>query len=257
MALVGIQQRKNLCKICCSFNDEVLNEITLDILLKRGSYEDIKKKYSPLLPKGVKPLNDMNINNHRKHSDPSLLADYMLQSCGEPLTEGEAVSKLYSKKFKEELDKKEVLKEVYKERIGNLQFLQKLLKSKTKFYEELNSKDLDNYYEKTVRNSLEREIKTLIKSIDEIQESIQNILIKELSMEKGLGNNTYINQNFNIIFQDHLKSFLDEIIPYLLLEVFSKDVEMGKKVVQFISVAMDRHLDPALQQTKLLNRGLS
>jgi hypothetical protein len=251
--IVGLKKKSSNCKICTAFDDEVLKQITYDILSRKKTWIKICKEYTPLLPDGVKPLNEVNINSHRKHCDPSLYAQYLLATSGELFSEGDLISQLYAERFKKEIDKKRVLKEVYRERINNLHSLDKILRRKKNQCEKLLFND--DAISKNKVTVLEREIVSLIKTIDTMHGDLQNVLIRETSVDKGIGegSNVSIHQTFVVNLQDHLKGYLEEIIPYLMMDVFGKTPDLGKKVINYITRSMDKHLTPALQNAKLLS----
>lgn len=252
--LVGLRKKSKVCKICCSFDDNMLNEITLDCILQRRTWADIKEYYTPFLPKGVAPLSDINIKNHKKHSDPALLAKNIMERGGIPHKESDVVAKLYSDIFADTFDRSDTLSELYKERLKNLKLLQDLLNDKKHEYCNLSqiitksAEDIENM------GGIQKQIRVMTKEIDKIQGDIQDVLIRERSVDKGLntGNITYITQNYVNVFQGHLKGFIEEIVPYLLMNIFKDDPELGKAVVQYISDSMDKHLAPAFEESKLL-----
>ena len=259
MALEGLKQRNALCKICCSFDDETLNRITLDIFQKTRTWVEIRSVYSKLLPEGVAPLNDTNINNHRRHTDPELLATQYLASKGEPTTEQEALSLLFSEKFKGEIDKRRLLLEVYRGRLQNLDTMVTQIEAKKvelKEVEEQFLADPSNMTNRLKKAAVLKELRQLSQEADKMQDSLQQVVLKEMSFEKGLveGSVTII-QNYVNVFQGHLKGFMDEVIPYILLELFPEDPTKGREVVKAIAQAMDRHLKPAFDESKLLNKG--
>lgn len=253
MELVGLKRKHALCKICNSFNEQTLNEITLDILLKRRSYLEIIDYYSPKLPPDVAKLNQVNINNHRKHSDPALLADSVMRSQNIPVSEGEVISKLFGEMYKEEVDKVTILKQVYRERLGNLQTLQFILNTKKREYEDLEKHS--DVASNSKKKTLLREIRGLIKEVDNIHSDLQNVVIKEVNSEKGIGEGSVqITQNFTVVMQDKLKTFLDEFIPYLFT-MFPTDTAVAKDIIRTLTASMDRHLqlDETVKMLKQAN----
>ena len=251
MALIGITRKSNYCKICISFNEETLNEITLDILFNRRTYKEIMAHYTPLLPDKVPALNAMNINNHRKHSDPALIAEDVLKKKGKAMNPSDIVSQLYSERFKAVIDKQTLLQETYKERLNNLCYLQALVTEKQLLLDVMKGeKKAENA---VMINSLEGKIIEDVIKIDDILESIQTVVIKDTNADKGIGEgNVYITQNFVNVFQNHLKGFMDEIIPHILLDYFATSPDKGKKLILFLSQAMDKHLQPAFLETKMI-----
>ncbi|MFA5397488.1 MAG: hypothetical protein WC346_15875 [Methanogenium sp.] len=253
MPISGLQRRHSLCKICNSFSDDLLGEITADILLRRRTYKEIKEYYNTKLPAGEKPLSDVNINNHRKHSDPQFLVDAVLQKQGlTPPTEGDVIVRLYEEKRKKDLDKRIILREIYRERLKNLEVLQEMLEATKNNYKEQCSDTSVTNASMWDKQGMENRIVGLTMRIDDIHDSLQQVILKEVTANKDLGEgNTFINNN--IIIQDSLKKFLDEFVPYLLHhKVFQDQPEEGKEIVRFISLLMDKHITPALDPQKAL-----
>lgn len=256
--VVGLHKKSRMCKICNAFNNDMLNKITLDILLHRRTYKEICTYYTEFLPRGIKPINEVNVNNHRKHCDPALIAEDYLKEAGIPTEQGDTITALYGERYKERMSKVDILHELYRERISNMEFLQKLLDAKRQEYDRvyLTYKENEVQLKKTM---IAREIKSLIKDIDDIQGSMQNVLVKDISVENGSGSAT-INVYNNVInvLQGSMKSFMGEMVPYLLLKVFADNPEFGKLVIKEISSMMDRNLSAVLvssPQQNLISSG--
>jgi hypothetical protein len=254
MSLIGLTKRNSMCKICTAFDDdEILTAINLDILLGRRTYKEIREHYTPLMPSLItSPITDSNINNHRRHCDPKLIVDQTLREKNKAVTESDFAAVLYAERFNEVVDKKKVIESLYKSRINTVQFLRDLLKDKQDDYIQY-KKQIKEGDKVTVAvatgksKSTESDIRNLIDQIDDIEVSIQQTILKDFSVEKGPGN-TYINQNFVNVFENSLKGFMTEAIPYLLYSVFQNDIEKGKEVIAQLSSYMDKHLTPTLKQ---------
>lgn len=240
---LGLSAKNSLCKICNSFSDDILNEITLDLVLQRQTYNAIMEKYSKLLPENVKPLNAVNLSNHKRHCNPKLLAEQMMARQGRATTPQDAALAAFSSIFKESLDKADVMEDLYKHRLGNLELM----------YVELAGKleELRNYgpvsslspTEIFAYNKLQNHIRSLIKQKDEIENSIQQVLLKDSQIEKGLSESTVnVTYNYVVVIQQNIQNFLQEVVPYILEEVFPDDIEQGKKVVNDIAEKLDAHL---------------
>ena len=257
MALVGLAKRHNNCKICLSFpEDNILNELTLDVIYNRRPKKDICEYYNKLLPivePPVPPITELNLLSHLNHSDPKLFYEDILKDKNKPVTQGEHAAVLFAERFQGTIDKHLTLHALYKSRINTIQFLRELLDDKETDYRELKTKfsnleERDILYNSTkskMRN-VEGEIRGLVKQIDSIEEGLQQVILKDISVEKGPGN-TFINNNI-LNIESSLKGFMGEIIPYFLYDVFSNDLEMGKKVVSKMSVLMDKYLSGSLKQ---------
>jgi hypothetical protein len=253
MPLSGLQRRHPLCKICCAFDDDLLSEITADILLRRKTYKEIKEIYSAQMPEGQKALNDVNINNHRKHSDPQFLVDAVLQKQGlTPPTETDVIVRLYKERRKESLDRKTIFEEVYRERLRNLELLQDMLDKTKKKYKELCDEPTNSIY---LVQDVENRIVGLTQRIDHIHDALQQVMIKDVNSDKGLGEgNTYINQNTIVVVQDGLKKFLDAFVPYLLHhKIFLENATEGKEILKHVSSLMDQYVTPVLDPQKALS----
>jgi len=252
--LIGLSKRSGLCKICSVFDENTLNQITIDILLQRRTWVEIGKYYSKFLPKGVSKITDVNIRNHKRHSDPTLIAEDILKRKGGFTTEGDVISKLYAEIFQEGMNMEVVLAEIYRERLKNLKTLQELLEEKKKEFFMIKSEESPSLQKESRGRELQKQIISMTKNIDSIHDNLQEILLRESSINKGINvGGIQITQNYINVFQGHLKGFLEEIIPYLLLQIFKENSQLGREVVQYISNSMDRHLAPAIEESKLLN----
>jgi uncharacterized protein YqgV (UPF0045/DUF77 family) len=260
MSLVGLTKRSTLCKICtCILDDNVLNELTLDILNNRKTYAEIIETYNKYIPDFVNPLNQVNITNHKKHCDPALIAEDVLKRKGEAVTEGDFAAVLYAQRFKERfVDKQDILHSLYKMRINSIQFLRELLLDKQNDYNKIkfNEKHEDERVIKQKLKVVELEIRKLLKDIDDIEDSLQGVVLQDLKVEKGPGN-TYINQNIVNVMESNLKDFINEFVPYLLYKAFPGDLEKGKEVVAYLSTMMDKHLAPTMKKLNQVNERLN
>ncbi len=265
--LIALSKRHALCKICNAFDETTLNEITLDILLRRRTFKGVVAYYTPLLPEGVPNLNEVNVNSHKKHCDPKLIAQEYLEKDGKGISPGDIVSKLYAEIYNQEIDRNDTLNELYRERIKNMHTLQIVLdKAKDDRSDTLieidNMKEVDQTDEiKEILGhlcnrevTLQKKIQDLIRQIDGMQKELQEVLIKEKNSDKGVGEGTvYITQNYINIFQIHMQTFLEELVPMLLSE-FKEDPNRGRRVIGMVTGSMDNHIGGALNETKLLEQ---
>jgi len=258
--LVGLHRRSNICKICNSFDDEILNQITLDLLLQRRSYSKIVEVYTPFLPPNIAALNHMNLSSHKKHCDPKLIAEAYLRDCGEPVTAAESLMYVFTDGFLKELDRKRLLTEMYRTRLKNLETLQRLLDEKINILNSMpiiEDTDTQEVVQQLIerKESLIRDVKSSAKQIDVIMTSLQDVVVKELNNDKGLVQaQQTINVNFVQNVQVHMQNFLSELVPFILTDMFKDDPEGGKRLLGYISQTMDKHLGPALDETKLLQQ---
>ena len=250
MALIGLSKRSPLCKICtCIEDDNILNDLNLDILIRGKTHEDVIKEYTKYIPDIAQPLSLTNITNHKRHCDPALIAEDTLRNRGQAVTPGDHAAVMYAERFQGTIDKNSTLHALYKARINSIQFLRDLLNDKQKEYILSKSSPEEDYKAKGRVKVLEGEIRGLIKQIDDIEGSLQGVVIQDIKVEKGPGN-TYVNQNIMNI-ETNLKDFLKEIVPYLLYTVFPDDLNKGKEVVAHLSSFMDKHLTPTIKRLEV------
>lgn len=260
MSLIGLTKRSSICKICtCINDDDVLNNLNLDILIRGKTHEEVIKEYTKYIPDIAQPLSASNIVNHKRHCDPALIAQDVLKNKGEAVTEGDFAAVLYAQRFKERyVDKQDILHSLYKMRINSIQFLRELLFDKQNDYNEIrfNKKNEDERVVKQKLKVVEAEIRKLLKDIDDIEDSLQGVVLQDLKVEKGPGN-TYINQNIVNVMESNLKDFINEFVPYLLYKAFPGDLEKGKEVVSYLSTMMDKHLAPTMKKLNQVNERLN
>lgn len=241
---MAVQFKKNgLCKICCSFDDETLTEITLDILFTRLSWADIKQKYNPKLPPGVKPLNDVNLNNHRKHSDGTNVALRELVNKGQPITEKEALIRIFEEKYRVTKNSKLVIQELFKRRLSNAQALQALLDATITEYKKVES-NLNILGKATVQEH----IQDLASDIDSIYLSLQDTFFKDEKASKGIPDaSVMVNQVVVNNFEGSIKDFMSDVIDYLMGE-FKDNPDKGKLIVKNIAKIADKRVVPMLNK---------
>jgi len=245
-----IRGRSALCKICNALDETTLNEITLDLILSRRSWKEIKEVYNKKLPPGVTLLSDINLNHHKKHSDPLRVVGKVLQSRDDYKTNTEEITTLFSERFKKDIDKKIILKEIYRERINNLYILQSQLEEKKK---EL---DIENRLGEFINTKMERkkilrDIQLLIRDIDSIHDSLQQVVLKDMNREDGIPeSNTSITINNNTIniFSRNLKEFMRDIVNVMMIEEFKGDPDSGKRIVSLIGKTLDKHVKPVFAE---------
>lgn len=239
-----------MCKICNCFEDDMLNEITLDIIKERRTREEIKEYYSKYLPDFIPSLTNSNINSHKRHSDPKAIAEEVLKKKDEAITEGDHAAVQYAERFQGVFDKHDTLRVLYIARVNSIQWLRDLLDDKKDEHTRLQNIIENNPKDLISTSSLkkvESEIRTLTNEIDEIERDLQRVIVQDKKVDQGPGH-TFINQNFVNVFEGGLKNFMNELIPYLLYTVFNNDIEKGKEVVAQISSYMDQHLSPSLNK---------
>ena len=241
---MAVQFKKNgLCKICCSFDDETLTEITLDILFTRLSWADIKQKYNPKLPLGVKPLNDVNLNNHKKHSDGANVALRELINKGQPITEKEALIRIFEEKYKVTKNSKLVIQELFKRRLSNAQALQALLDATITEYRKVET-SLNILGKATVQEH----IQDLTSDIDSIYLSLQDTFFKDEKVNKGIPDaSVMVNQVVINNFEGSIKDFMADVIDYLMGE-FKDNPDKGKLIVKNIARIADKRVAPMINK---------
>lgn len=246
----GLTKKHSLCKICNSFSTEDLNDITLDLLLRRRTYIEIIEHYSKLLPAGTKKLNPVNLANHKRHCNPKLLAEQMLENQGKATTPDAAAVAAFNDVFKDTLDKQELMTELYKRRVGNLELIYRELTTVLHDLEPYLGREDLTPTERVHVKGYESRIRSLTKDKDAIENSMQQVLLKDSQIEKGLSENSIsITQNYVVIIQQNIQNLLQDIIPYLLEDIFSNDLSLGQEVVKVIAEKIDSHLGKYLNMS--------
>ena len=236
-------RKNNLCKICWSFDEKTLNEITLDILLDRLPWVRIREKYNSKLPSGVKPLNDVNLSNHQKHSDGANLALKELVKQNEPISDGDALLKIFRERYKTTKDSKLLVQELFRQRLSNVQELQELLDRSIQEYQE-REKEL-SLLEKNVMHD---HILGLVENVDDIYADLQNTFLKDEKVQKGIGDhNITFNQVVVNDFEGSIKNMMSDVIDYLLKE-FKDDPNKGKLLVTNIAKIADNRVTPLINR---------
>jgi len=230
--------RRRLCKICQVFKDdeETFAEITLDIVLQRRTWVEIMQVYNQKLPPGVPPITEININSHRRHTDPALVAMAFLHSKGQPVNEAELLKELFRQKLKKEIDQRLIHNEIFRQRISNVEAIQTRIEG---LKEKLKSSTIDD-------REL-RELDRLIVTADAIYGEIQKIVLRSKEIEKGTPNTLIqINQNFINNVEATLQTYAKEVADFLLLDVFKDDPDKGKQVALTLMQMLQKLVTPLL-----------
>lgn len=241
--LVGLKTRKSTCKICSSFPDDVLNKITLDLLTGSRTWEQIMQVYNPFLPPTVKPLNTINLNSHKKHSDFSRITrDDMKRYGFLATTEAEALLQLYQEQHKEKISYSAVLQETTRARIHNLSRLQEMFNERVRQWQVAIAME-----KKDQVKALEVEIRSLQKQIDETLADMARTVAGHIRTEKGLSD-TQVTINVVNVVQNGVQSALTELMGILMLEEFTRDPELARRIHMRVARVLDKHVSPVLVQ---------
>jgi hypothetical protein len=144
-----------------------------------------------------------------------------------------------------------MLREVYKERLNNLHTLQEILSGLKSDYRKAKSSIIVE--EKTRSGTLAKAILSVTKDIDDIHSDLQNVIIKEINSDKGIGDgHITVYNNLIIPLENQLKAFIQELIPYLLYTIFPEDIQKGREVTRHISTLIDNHIKPVLENNQAL-----
>lgn len=250
-AIPGIHVRHKLCKICQAFDNVMLADITLDILLQRKTWAEIRSFYSPLLPQGLTPITDINIKNHKKHSNPNKIAHEALRAQGKPTNELEHIETIYSELVGKEMKSQDILRKTFFDRISNAKILQEYVTALRKEYNTIPA-DADPV-NMLKRGQLLNKLSPRIRELDDIYSSLQQIALKDVDLQKDRsGESALLIQAVVMLFQNQLRSFGQEMVNYLLVQEFASDPERGKQVLARLSGIMDLFLAPALDHKQLL-----
>lgn len=244
----GISHRHLNCKICQGFDDVTLGEITIDIVLCRRTRNDIIKHYSQFLPDGI-VITSLNINNHKRHSDPKKIAKEQLQLQGKPATDGEQLASVYSELVHKEMKSQDILRKVFFDRIRNVKILQDHLIDLRQQYLKMKG---DTDLEKILKEKLFNRISDDVLEIDSIYTSLQLVALKDVDVQQDKsGESLMVVQTIVAFFQEQLRSSAQEMVNYIMLQEFANDPERGKQVLARLSGIMDMFLAPALDHKRL------
>jgi len=242
--LLGLNRRHPKCKICTSFNDEILNQITLDLSTQQRTWNEIIEYYNQFLPASTNPLNVVNLNSHKKHINFGLLALEQASARVNVRTPEEQVwfQKFYEQEFADPISYPTVLQEAVRQRIGNLSILQGMFDRVVKNWQMavLSNKTDD-------MQVLELKIKELQGNIDETLGDLSKIVSQQIRTDKGLGE-TQIVVNVVQIVDDKLKAALTELMGILMLEEFAKEPEMARRIHRRITSVLDKYVSPVLEE---------
>ena len=252
MSLQGLPRRSPRCKICFIVKDDrVLNEITKDILLKRGTNAEISKRYHDLMAAvGCKDINDVNIANHRRHSDPVQLANDLLVERNIPVAEEDFVKEFYAQRFAQEVDRLKLMNLAYKARLANLESVQNILDDKKEelaAYKAALKKNPNDLGAAVKIRGLEHVIVDFTQQIVGEQSNIQDTVLKH---DKNLGttaaDSTEVQQAIAAAFireiTEGMTAFVQDFKKYLRTDIFSDDPEAATPVMYYMIMLMDKRV---------------
>lgn len=238
----GLPRRSKKCKICNSFSDKHLAEITAAMINGTMTYHEIMEKYNSLRKEGTRPINPANCTAHKKHSSPKDLLDRALKKFNEDpesVARSELERSILQKKG-DQLDKGRALEAMYSERIQSLVAAQDIL-TKTRL-------EYANEPENSLRKrKLARDVINLTKEVEKISKSISSDLLSHEKLEKpeGMGSgNVFI---FNT-YESSLKMFMDRVIDILYDQVPGK--ERARDIARRIGMALDETMEKARDEVE-------
>ena len=250
MGLQGLTRRSKACKICLAVqDDDTLNELTKDILLKRRSYEEISRHYSPaLVANGFQHINDVNIANHRRHCDPKLLAQSLLSEQGVPATPEDSVKRFYEQRFTQEVDRLELMNLGYKARLQGLEDLQKILESRKhemEQYQQMLQQEPNDLVARTKIQQLERVIGEMTTRVMSEQRYIQDTALKQEQLHHHVAPDAARLQDQLVEMvvretKECVVNFMRDFKGYLMTDVFSEDPARSKVVLHYMTTLLVR-----------------
>lgn len=213
----GVLKVSDKCKICLSpYRDEISK------LLIEGqiSGEEIRRRYNVLDYFKEAPLNPTNIMSHRRHCDPTSLAEYdhekevkkeLDKNLQEVITP--ELQKLYQVKYDETLNKLTAIDQMYKQRLLNLANFQHE-------FDILSTRLAATPLEQQNPNDKAR-MKELHFAIEVSQNSITQAMLKHLKLEQGPAQ-----KNVNLIFISNMKTGIEQFIE-AFMDVIVNEIPDG------------------------------
>ena len=226
----GLLRISKKCKICKS---QYRNEITMD-LLGGMTYHGIIAKWKDKIY-----LNPVNINSHRKHCDPRMVAKIDANKRELSLVDfSPAVMKLYQQKYDETLNKVKTVNLLYDARLRNL-------------WELLSAKKHIEDKKKEEKTELDKlDLHKLTVAIDEIMKGLTKDLLTHIKIEQGPG---VTNVNILMVqnFRDGIEKFIEDFVDVLVQEIedpLTRD-RVRERFVEKLDERISPLLDPKMMVT--------
>ncbi len=252
MSLQALPGRAVNCKICVGLqDDDVLNELTKDILLKRRSYAEICQHYSPMVPPGSRPLSPSNVCNHRHHCSPTLLAKQLLEEKKVPLTPADSIQQFYEQRFSQEISRIQLMNLGYKARLQGLVDLQALLEERKKDlrgYQEILQRDPLDAIARSKYDQLERIVFEMTIRVLAEQRYIQDTLLKHEHLVQENTSGTSSQQVVDVVIREAKAGaieFMRACKAYLMTDVFVDNPDRARVVLHYMtSLLVQKMLEP-------------
>lgn len=220
---LGLLRISKKCKICKS---QYRNEITMD-LLGGMTYHGIIAKWKDKIY-----INPVNINSHRKHCDPRMVAKIDANKRELSLVDfSPAVMKLYQQKYDETLNKVKTVNLLYDARLRNM-------------WELLSAKKHIEDKKKEERTELDKlDLHKLTVAIDEIMKGLTKDLLTHIKIEQGPG---VTNVNILLVqnFRDGIEKFIEDFVDVLVQEI--EDPLTRDRVRERFVEKLDERISPLL-----------
>jgi len=227
----GLLRVSKVCKICKS---QYRNEITA-ALLSGMTYREIIEKWGDKFTK----LNPVNINSHRKHCDPRMVAKIDANKRELSLVDfSPAVMKLYQQKYDETLNKVRTVNLLYDARLRNLW---ELLSAK-KHIEEIKVADRTGFDKKQLQD--------LTTAIDEIMKGLTKDLLNHIKIETQGPSQINVNVAFVQNFKDSMEKFIEDFVDVLVQEI--EDPLTRDRVRERFVEKLDERISPMLDPKKAI-----
>jgi len=251
--------RQGSCKICNGFHGEDFYDITMDIVFNRRTWNDIRDVYSKKLPAGVKPLNDINIARHKKHTMPQAMANYYLEATGKKADTDSFIER-YKEVFRKKLETNDLAVELNMEQLQSCRELEEMYEERLKRFNAYVKEHGDIIpYEEFVE--LQDRLVKLKISIAKTKTSIQKIIGDKSPSNKEtmVTNNTIVfYNNFISSFEHDLRQTSREIAAYIITDLMKDQPEKAKEFAhQFLTVvahSLGKYLD-AGELRNLIGKG--
>jgi hypothetical protein len=233
-------------------DDNTLNELTKDLLLRRRSFAEISQQYSPAVTQaGFRPINNVNLCNHRRHSDPALLAKQLMEERNVPVTPADSAKQFYEHRFAEEIKRISLMDVGYKARLQGLEDLQGILeerKRELQGYQEILQRDPNDAVARSKHDKLEQLVFEMTVRVLAEQRYIQDTLLKHEHLVQENTSGTSSQQVADAVVRETKQGsveFLRAFKAYLMTDVFVDNPDRARVVLHYMtSLLVQKMLEP-------------
>jgi hypothetical protein len=246
--VVGSSSTHWRCKVCTAFSTDTASEISKDIIFKRRTYREIIDHYNPMRKQGETPLSLTNLNSHKQHCQPEIVAkqawDKMINISKDPLIQ------VYNDKYHTEFDRLAAINAIYHERVKNLVYIDRILESRKASLASmhngcsLRASASGSAVDDEIFHT-ENSVVYLVSQLSNLQARLHADLVSHMRLDKE-ANKEDVNIHISIIndLPDFLKSVTSELKPVL------EDPVLFGRVIDTIASSLDKYFGRYLAQTQ-------